>query len=1620
MRSKQRHRSQSSTAPFAFAAGSPSRSGKAGGEASSSGSKTKLTSFFSGGGAGSDGEMGRPQMPRSASSNEVLTSWRTGREGGNLAEGRKASDASWMSGSSAVRFDLPAEAAQAGDILHVRQLSSTTNSSYSRSAASSAVFSQAAARGHARHPSSATSVHPTSLALARTASSTTSSSTASSDFPPTPAQNAGGAGSVVYRSRSSSGSAVNVSLPSRKGKEPEHLPPLSPTSPKESSWRAGFPAVSHIHATEPLSSGTKRASMPPVIDPRFTFPMRRGGPNGSGSGSGQGVVRNPLGLGLGPEEDDRGRSSGNRADSSASQGGGTSYIASLGSLPLVDGTGRQLPSHRSYAPPPVLSDSPAQSSPDLTSPSLPALSPIEPFSPTSPLTTTFTTPEVPASSKLLPAFAPSTPSHRKLKPKRRGTFSARRRSSSITRASSRRGRPRRRSTASSASSIRGPTFSRSSSLPDLRSDPTDVEAYRRPSIPFSTFEPRGPCTRSGDSLRREEIPIVFPSKRSGSGLRPNLQTQAHGSPPKPPRPFQAPQVRHERKSSRPVVVRGACEALVFAHPRIVVVSGSPASSIAGEEAAASPIAHAPSPPRRARGEARLCEGPLTDGEVDHLLDEMDRSSVRRVMLENEASRAERAAWSDSATKALGFGLSLRMASRERDGRERRETASSAATAMRRRKEKRRVRRDVERRRESEAAGWGTESEWEYGSGRRRVGRKRSAAVGAVLNREASAPHPSPPMPTSFEPFTQLGRKLTLKRTRSRGKNRERRPSDATTPSSTPASVGLGIIDGPQKDAGEEVSRQASTASTALGRTTVPRTPKTATVRGKPIRHLQASQSLDSLYDRTNLPARPANRAVLPADLYDVETKYGQAVSSPPDQPSPTKAETRRPSVRTQNPFLTLPPHLHHLLRSPEPGRYMPSRPAPPVPSSSAANRGISHSPSLPVLAERDLNRRFSAGSAASAARLGLALEEQLGASLRNSVVKPIAALPVATSAPLVWQARDENWHCAGSEDQVDQPPVSSAPDVSWSRSISPSLSAIAASGSGGGGGATSDEDSPAYQRRPGSSFASWITTSEDPFKVPSAMQTSSPTSPASLRMRKLSQPRPMRTPSSPRAGRPSRASSGSSVVRMNVESDFDDLFFFPPRPAQTARRPPAIDTSSNEAPGATEREKLRIGEVAVSQCHRSFSMGSLSHEETLRHERKELDVPSAGGEGRMRQPTPQKSLEALVLMPSTSDEGAPSVYQSTTEPPEFSTATSGPSSHAYTKIDRQIHCDPRPPTSQSAAYATADEGATIDFEASSLPDVMLFADSLALGPLTRQVDRPLPTPMQTPWPATSWAREYLGSFGSSRGGVRVPPPLGPSASDKRRASGGSGSGSGRSFLHFDEEPLSDRGAVSPSSFIDFSPPSSAPHSPVESSPTATLPLSPTAPRSPTYLASRRVTSSSVPRSSYLSVNSTHFVNPSRRSPQSNGSGSHYSGLENRLDDFPHPPQSFAEDPASDSDDERDENGDEDGDATFFISRSSKLGDEKIEFDKPPSRSSRVVSSALHTSRSHSSLSIHSIHSVQTQNEERRPSSEDGIRLFSSRRVTNLSLLPTTTEQPISSQPYLEMDESAESGREQTE
>ncbi|BGP16098.1 hypothetical protein JCM10213v2_004092 [Rhodosporidiobolus nylandii] len=1353
-----------------------------------------------------------------------------------------------------------------------------------------------------------------------------------------------------------------------------------------------------------------------MVDPRFTFPMRRGGINGSSSGSGQGRA---IGLGLnGPAEEQR------ETDRARDSTNGLSFVASLGSRPLVDNYGRPLPSFQSYASP-IASPNTASSD---ASPSLPLFSPAQPFSPTSPITSSYPSPETPATSTLATAFSPSTSFAKpKPKPKRRGTFTARRRKPSIH-ASSPRRRSRRHSAASSSSSTRansGGFRTRTSSLPNLRAAASSPP--RRPSIPFDTFEPRGARTRSPgqertsrESFSRGRTPIIFPSKGSPATPRALATPQR---PPLPPRSgSQAP--GHARETSRNVVASGVCEAFTFAHPRVVVVSGSPMSSIEGEtpelvredqDGVRRPSADAGA---QEKGKAVLRDGPLSDAEVDELLsDPFDQSSVRRVLRENEASRAERAAWSDSATKALGFGLSVRMADRERA---RRDGAKSAAQQLRK-QEVKRVREDVARRKRQQA---GADSETEGDTARSRRFRSGSSRVPGD-----AGPHPSPPMPTSFQPFTSIGRKLSFKR---RSRSRDRRASETGAVSD---GFGLGIYHAMRKKrSGSDVRRPSADSATAAGSAVEPTTPRTATVRGQPIRHLRASNSVDSLYERANGAPGVAGRTL----VYDepVAVQIGEAVSPPPDQASPAQGERRRPSVQAQNAFLSLPPHLHHLLRSPERTRFTPSRPPPPIPTfllSPSADqlqqvhdkRTLVASPSLPVLSERD-SHRLSSSSSASAARLSLALEEHLRQD-QPSTAKDLGALPIAGKPPLVWRSREASSNALSATSGPSGPPPTSTRSLAASRS-EPALSAFAAP-QAGDDRASSTAASPA---RHDTSISSWMETAEDPLRTPEGRsaadgQHSSPHLSPPLSVRPFA-PRRSTSGSSPREGRHSRASSGSSALRMEVDRSYDNLFFSPPRrqrPSfQSPSFPPSPDTSAAADASAPRPEAaFRIGDVPVSPVDVRRRPSSMASYEASPAEVEDGELAYDAEYEARRLRTTQKSLEAIFALPSTSVETVPSAYLTAAEPSSYGTAPSFLSSSPVVAAGGPSLTS-RPATAQSTTYATADEGESTELETSDLPEIVFPGDSPAsqalVLPYVPTRPRPRPTPAQTPWASTSFAREYLGSFEAEPVASQPPAPMPSPPVMGKRVSAASGSGSGQSFLQLDEDTEHERVLPSPSSFIDdFSPPSSAPNSP-----TALFP--PSLPQSPSSDSSAPVFEPDN-RASYLSVSSAHFISPTHRtSGYSAGSGSRYSGMSD-LNAFPTPPRApVVQDDASASDgddeaeeeDEDDEAEEEDEDEAMDPNATIRFPSVVVEEDNRTLRRLPSIRSFASHAPAHSpSRSSLSLDTSEYTIESTADDEELGVRRLAFARLPDLAALPTTEDRPVSSQSYLDLSDSAGSGRE---
>ncbi|GAA5967072.1 hypothetical protein JCM21900_001661 [Sporobolomyces salmonicolor] len=1537
------------------------------------GSTNRLASLFH----ASPTKHKRPELPkgRSGSMQEVLL-WRRhhGEAGlGDVHPARTDSYASLELGSTGVRFSgsiidsrrpcTPSSRSQGGigESPHARSRSATTYSTESTRSTYSSGPPQAL---HSAYPSTSTSVpsqlfalghdgpwpRPRSASLTRIQSNT-SSSAASSDYPRTPGQTP-----IAYNRSDAKG----------KGKEED--------VEMEGPWAAGLPALA------PEAASIRRTPMPPMIDPRFTFPMRRSGAIGSGSASGSGGSRGSVGLGFGSNMGEQ-RWSG-RTDNvdEGRRSGETSFVASLGARPLLDDFGHPLPLYPSNATasrhPPNFTrvlHSPQPSAP--SSPSPPALSPPSPFSPTSPVPSS--SPETPHNSTFLPNFpspfkstsASKSPS--KSKTKRRPTFSRRR----VRKPSSIHGSPprrsgsggRRRSTASSGSASSAKLRYRSASVPDLRADSTPLDEYgRRPSvpIPFDLFEPRSPYARPGrrsteDAQDRPDRrpPAIFPSKpvRARTESAPVNTERLSGAHLRqiaaPPRTTS----RGRTKESRNVVASGACEAFTFPHPR-VVISGSPESGVVSAEFDHEAVDGV----RRSRKEkARALpdpeEGPLNDEELEKMIDLGDRSSVRRVLRENEASRREREAWSDSATKTLGFGLGLKLADLER--RKRLGTKRELGEG------RRRMRKDVERRKRHAAQDDETEGE------------------GARSTR-LTVPDYSPPTPYSFEPFMNLGRKLSLSRSRDR-----RRPSTADG-----TNDGKGIIDALRRKRSASDSRRRP--STAPSADTPKVSPAHRTVGGRPIRHLRASNSVDSLYARANVTTSspvvppPAPRVLSFHD--DSAQQYGQAVTAPVDDVSHVSVETRRPSVTTQNAFLSLPPHLHHLLRSPERITFTPSRAPPPVPTlaptfcSPTSSRG---------------SDRLSADSTASAARLSLALADQL--QLREHDKQQPITLPVSSSSPLLWRlsrAEANETRTPSGEDEPTQ-----TMQVVRSASTPAFLPAIA---------------------RP-SAFA---TPNRRPSRGVSASQTTHGDLAQGLLQQQQGVSPPLLHPNdSPSSMHARSLSSGSSIYNMDNDSNWKDLFFHPPRrPDGQLLERVAFETSSSPSSSASPQSKpsptlrRRSGLVSPSGKLEDGRVSVASHRIEDDDQQEVFDAEEYKAR---RARTTQKSLEALFAAPAS-----PSSDEEGALVPRFLGV-------------RKSSVGTRPSTSQSTVYASAEEGVkSSDLDAHVSEIVVEPISSLSNPPA-----RPLPTPVQQHWSTTSFAREYLdmssaedvakhdtsspkpyptsSEVDSATPQVDVPsfsidnPPAStefisqqlpptrtvPSLVLKRSVSGGSvGS---QSFLEVSEDEPARPAVTSPASFMDdFSPPSSAPNSPTISVFPSGLvhPASPSLPTSPRSFATFEDASRGC-HVSHLSVDSRHFrlsttaAVAGSHSPYSNSNSnssaqSHFSRLDETLGDFPAPPslaEVAGEDAGSEGDDELDAEDEE-------RMRKSSEGSDAT----PRLRSSSSKSLRLRPSQSSTLSTSTSQYTVESTSSDDDDDDDQGMR----RRIAGIPFPALSPPQPTDRTP----------------
>lgn len=392
----------------------------------------------------------------------------------------------------------------------------------------------------------------------------------------------------------------------------------------------------------------------------------------------------------------------------------------------------------------------------------------------------------------------------------------------------------------------------------------------------------------------------------------------------------------DRKAPR--VLGRVSGAIALARPQVVVI-GAPLAdeSSDGPELVISLPRNNPSPQPSVRFLTQPTEiqptRTVSEGDPTH-------SSVRRVLRETKALQEERAAWSDSAVRGVAYGLSARLAERDMK-RARRDVAK-----IRRRKEVKR-RREAANTSESDGENGGrARSPFRFGYSKPRPRGPASTKAHDRASRPA-VPLESPPVPTSFEPFTPNQTKTCRNLTASQKHAFSR------------ASVSASLRRFARRH--YSVARPAPSVSSLASE-------QTRYVRGQPIRHLRRFASTDSLGDIDS--ASISSEPVLDIRASGSSEGPGEAVTAP----ATVGQSGKKLSLVRQNAFVTLPPHLHHLLRlpkSPTPGprAAMPPSDISQSPSSSLALRIVS--------SNDDENPPLSETSSLQAARLALTLADRL-------------------------------------------------------------------------------------------------------------------------------------------------------------------------------------------------------------------------------------------------------------------------------------------------------------------------------------------------------------------------------------------------------------------------------------------------------------------------------------------------------------------------------------------------------------------------------------------------------------------------------------------------------------------
>ncbi|TKA50610.1 hypothetical protein B0A53_06088 [Rhodotorula sp. CCFEE 5036] len=227
--------------------------------------------------------------------------------------------------------------------------------------------------------------------------------------------------------------------------------------------------------------------------------------------------------------------------------------------------------------------------------------------------------------------------------------------------------------------------------------------------------------------------------------------------------------------------------------------------------------------------------------------DIEDPSVRRVLRETEESQDERAAWSDSAVRGVADRLNARLAERDR------KRDRQRAAALRRREEA--------KRRAATALASGSDDEADAMPHLlfRFRDVKSPFAPPVTPHPGRTVPEPSPPVPTSFQPFTW----------HARSQSQPHRSS----------SQGHALS---RKDVTGSLKRLARRGSSAVrssaSRSSLASTDQTRHVLGQPIRHLCRSASTDSFVHLDTTP--DSSTSTLDIRAGGSTEHAGEAVTAP--------------------------------------------------------------------------------------------------------------------------------------------------------------------------------------------------------------------------------------------------------------------------------------------------------------------------------------------------------------------------------------------------------------------------------------------------------------------------------------------------------------------------------------------------------------------------------------------------------------------------------------------------------------------------------------------------------------------------------------------------------------------